>query len=237
VFPPTLLYMTGERILVLEDDATIGRALASTLESEGYDVGWFTLADEAVRDAADTPPAVVLLDLALPDRDGVDVCRELRTLAPASRIVMVTARVDEVDVVVGLDAGADDYVTKPFRLGEVLARVRAHLRRAEVEPAAGPIDAGGLTVDTASRRVFIGDQEIDLRPKEFDLLALLVREAGRAIPRERIMEEVWDEHWFGSTKTLDMHISALRRKIAAAPGTITTLRHVGYRFDRCDDES
>lgn len=224
-------------MLLVEDDTTIGRALASTLASEGYDVAWHEQARDALDDAAARAPAVVLLDLGLPDRDGIDVCRDLRTLAPETPIIMITARADEVDAVVGLDAGADDYVTKPFRLGELLARVRANLRRVESSPRSDPVVAGGIAVDPAARRAWVGRCEIALRPKEFDLLTLLVREAGRAVTRERIMEEVWDEHWFGSTKTLDMHIVALRRKLAGAPARITTLRHVGYRFDLCNDAS
>ena len=222
--------MSRDRILVIEDDATIGRALEATLSSEGYDVIWCERAGDALQDARAHLPALVLLDLGLPDRDGIDVCRELRVLAPKSRIMMVTARADEVDAVVGLDAGADDYVMKPFRLGELLAR-RAHLRRAEEEPAATRIEVEGLTVDTLSRRVWCDGSEVELRPKEFELLALLAREAGRAVTRERIMEVVWDEYWFGSTKTLDMHILALRKKLDGCSVRITTLRHVGYRLD------
>jgi DNA-binding response OmpR family regulator len=175
----------------------------------------------------------VLLDLGLPDMDGVDVCSQLRALTPSATIVILTARTDEIDVVVGLDAGADDYVTKPFRLGELLARVRAHLRRPHGDGAHETFEVGPLVVDLASRRVMYDGKEIELRPKEFDLLALLIENAGRAMPRERIMEEVWDEHWFGSTKTLDMHISALRRKLADSGGqiVITTLRGVGYRLE------
>jgi DNA-binding response OmpR family regulator len=222
--------MSGDRILVIEDDMTIGKALTATLETEGHDVGWFETAAPALQNAAVEPPALVLLDLGLPDRDGVEVCHEIRALAPRTRIIMVTARADEVDLVVGLDAGADDYITKPFRLAELLARVRAHLRRVDdAEPDRYVI--GDFTLDCGPRRAWINDREIELRPKEFDLLELLVREAGQAVPRERIMEEVWDEHWFGSTKTLDMHILALRRKLEPSPITITTLRNVGYRLD------
>jgi DNA-binding response OmpR family regulator len=223
--------MAPGRVLVIEDDATIGRALEATLFAEGHDVAWFENAGDALRDAIERPPALVLLDLGLPDRDGVEVCRELRAIAPQSRIMMVTARVAEVDAVVGLDAGADDYVTKPFRLAELLARVRAHLRRVGDGDDRGPLEVGNLRVDPGSRRAWVDDDEIELRPKEFDLLELLLREAGQAITRERIMEEVWDEHWFGSTKTLDMHILALRRKLDGASVSITTLRHVGYRLD------
>jgi DNA-binding response OmpR family regulator len=223
--------MTRDRILVIEDDATIGRALTATLETEGHDVGWFETARDGLADAVARPPALVLLDLGLPDRDGVDLCRELRAIAPRTHIIVVTARVDEVDLVVGLDAGADDYITKPFRLAELLARVRAHLRRLDDDAEPSTATIGDLTLDRGSRRVWIGEREIELRPKEFDLLELLVREAGQAVTREHIMEEVWDAHWFGSTKTLDMHILALRRKLQAASVNITTLRHVGYRLD------
>jgi DNA-binding response OmpR family regulator len=243
--PPSALYLwrgeqhagpypgevIGERILVVEDDLTIGRALAATLESEGHDVGWVETATDALRDAVARPPALVLLDLGLPDRDGIEVCRELRALAPRCRIVILTARADEVDAVVGLDAGADDYVTKPFRLGELLARVRAHLRRNDELGESDLIEVGDLVLDAQARRVSVDGNDVELRPKEFDLLLLLMREAGRAVTRERIMEQVWDEHWFGSTKTLDMHILALRRKLEHTSAKITTLRHVGYRLD------
>jgi DNA-binding response OmpR family regulator len=137
-------------------------------------------------------------------------------------------------VVLGLDAGADDYVTKPFRLTELLARVRAHLRRPHGESSDDRLVVGNLTLDPDARRAWLGDLELDLRAKEFDLLALLMAEAGRAVTRERIMSEVWDEHWFGPTKTLDMHISTLRRKLAGqndTVATITTLRGIGYRLE------
>jgi len=223
--------MTRDRILLIEDDATIGKALKSTLESEGHDVGWFETATAALQDASAHSPALVLLDLGLPDRDGVEVCHEIRVIAPRARVLMVTARAEEIDLVVGLDAGADDYITKPFRLAELLARVRAHLRRVDEDAEPTTRTIGDVTLNHGSRRVSINEREIELRPKEFDLLELLVREAGQAVTRERIMEEVWDEHWFGSTKTLDMHILALRRKLDGSAVTITTLRHVGYRLD------
>jgi DNA-binding response OmpR family regulator len=201
------------------------------LQSNGHDVVWYGCAADALRDVRAREPALVLLDIGLPDRDGLDVCRELRLIAPKTRIMMVTARAEEVDAVVGLDAGADDYVLKPFRLGELLARVRAHLRRSDTEPVPVRIEAGALTVDTESRRAWVDGTELDLRPKEFELLAFLTREAGHAVTRERIMEEVWDEFWFGSTKTLDMHVLALRKKLDGHSVRITTLRHVGYRLD------
>ena len=223
--------MIRDRILVVEDDATIGSALRATLETEGHDVGWFETAAAALQDAIAEPPALVLLDLGLPDGDGVEVCHQLRAIVPRTRIIMVTARADEVDLVVGLDAGADDYITKPFRLAELLARVRAHLRRLDDDTEPNTRTIGDLRLDAGSRRAWIDEREIELRPKEFDLLELLVREAGQAVTRERIMQQVWDEHWFGSTKTLDIHILALRRKLEDSTVTITTLRHVGYRLD------
>ena len=153
-------------------------------------------------------------------------------------IVILTARHSEIDVVLGLDAGADDYVTKPFRLAELLARVRAHLRRSSVTSPATPtsITVGDVQLETDARRVRVDGVEVELRAREFDLLAFLMEHAGVAVTRERIMSEVWDEHWFGPTKTLDMHISALRRKLGETvsddtPSRITTLRGVGYRFE------
>jgi DNA-binding response OmpR family regulator len=154
----------------------------------------------------------------------------LRSADSELPILVLTARGEELDTIVGLDAGADDYVTKPFRLGELLARVRAQLRR---RPD-GLITVGDVRVDPAARRAWRGDAELNLTPKEFDLLALLVREAGSVVARERIMERVWDEHWFGSTKTLDVHVSWLRRKLGddpVSPRYISTVRGVGFRFE------
>jgi len=222
------------RILVVEDDDAIGRSLAQALAGQGYHVRWASTGSDALRQAAETPPDLVLLDLGLPDLDGVEVCRRLRAGWAGTTIVMLTARGAEIDVVVGLDAGADDYVTKPFRLAELLARVRAHLRRAGPTGTTERLAVGRLELDTGSHRIWVDGQEVDLRPREFDLLALLMSEAGRVVGRERIMAEVWDEHWFGSTKTLDMHISALRRKLLDAgdvPNRLSTIRGVGYRLE------
>ncbi len=167
----------------------------------------------------------------------MEVCRRLREIAPGTPVLMLTARTSETDVVVGLDAGADDYVTKPFRLAELRARLRALLRRATSEPSRGPhrsIAAQDVRLDLDARRAWVGDAELELTPKEYDLLALLVAEAGSVVSRERIMQEVWDTNWFGSTKTLDMHVSWLRRKLgddAGAPRYLTTVRGVGLRFE------
>jgi DNA-binding response OmpR family regulator len=221
-------------VLLVEDDETIGRSLTRALESQGYEVTW--AADGAAARTAFLPsaPDLVLLDVGLPDVDGVDLCRELSSQAPTLPILMLTARHEEADIVLSLDAGAVDYVTKPFRLAELFARVRAHLRRPQ-DAHQERIVVGDLQVDYDARRVWIGSNELALRPREFDLLALLAIDAGRVVTRERIMDEVWDEHWHGSTKTLDVHISSLRKKLvdrdsAHAP-TITALPRVGYRLD------
>jgi DNA-binding response OmpR family regulator len=226
--------MDGARVLVVEDDITLGGGLRQALAAQGYRALWAQTGAEALELAHD-PHDLVLLDLKLPDMDGVQLCRRLRAAQPWLVIVMLTARREEIDVIVGLDAGADDYLTKPFRLAELLARIRAHTRRLESAGPVGRLVVGDLELDRAARRVWLAGGELDLRPKEFDLLALLMAEAGRAVARERIMAEIWDEHWFGSTKTLDMHIVALRRKLgepASRPGRITTLRGVGYRLER-----
>jgi DNA-binding response OmpR family regulator len=225
-------------ILLVEDDETIGRPLSAALRGQGYDVLWGLTAAEALELATAEPPVLVLLDLGLPDLDGVELCRQLRLVVPAAVIVVLSARADDVDVVLGLEAGADDYLTKPFRLPVLLARIRAHLRRQTPAPTAqGTADVvtiGVMRLDLGARRCEVNGEEVPLRPKEFDLLAALVAEAGHAVTRENLMSDVWDEHWSGSTKTLDMHVSSLRRKLAEHgedPNRIVTLRGYGYRYD------
>jgi DNA-binding response OmpR family regulator len=223
--------MSQARVLVVEDDSTIGPGLRDALVAQGYMARWAKDGRECLARAAEDDYDLVLLDLGLPDLDGVEVARRLRASHPDLVIVVLTARAAEADVVVGLDAGADDYLVKPFRLVELLARVRAHVRRRTPQAATGRLIAGDVEVDVSARRVWRGGREVALRAKEFDLLTLLVAEAGRAVTRARIMTEVWDEHWFGSTKTLDVHIAALRRKLGDGPQRISTLRGVGYRFE------
>jgi len=205
--------------------------LHQALGAQGYEPDWADTGAAALVPRAN-PPDLVLLDLGLPDIDGVEVCRRLRAVYPQTTIVILTARSDEIDVVIGLDAGADDYLVKPFRLAELLARIRAHLRRRAPDADLDTLTVGSLSMDVGAHRVFVDGAELELRPKEFDLLALLLSEAGRVVTRERIMHEVWDEHWFGSTKTLDMHISSLRKRLGTTGDLITTLRGIGYRFEK-----
>ncbi|WP_181776147.1 response regulator transcription factor [Amycolatopsis pittospori] len=227
------------KLLVVEDDDAIGGVLESTLRLHGYEVSWQRDGRTALAAAAADDIDFVLLDLGLPDLDGVEVCRRLRAALPGAVLVILTARQEEMDVVVGLEAGADDYLTKPIRLGELLARVRAHLRRGTAPPESRPaIAVGHLRVDTAGRRVSIGGREISLRAKEFDLLARLAEQPGVAVSRDTLMSEVWDAHWYGSTKTLDVHIAALRRKLTESSPSpeqaprISTLRGHGYRLEQ-----
>ncbi len=224
--------MSGERVLLVEDDERIGASLLRALQGRGYDARWVAHGSDGINAAQELRPDLVLLDLGLPDIDGLDVCRQIHANDPTVDIVMLTARDEELDIVVGLDAGAVDYITKPFKLAELLARVRAQVRRHDGRLVASSA-IGDLTIDAGARRVHLAGAEVVLRAKEFDLLARLLADAGRAVPRETLMADVWDEHWFGSTKTLDFHIAALRRKLdtATAPSRITTLRGVGYRFE------
>ncbi|MBJ7355577.1 MAG: response regulator transcription factor, partial [Thermoleophilaceae bacterium] len=221
------------RILVVEDEASISEPLSSALEREGFAPAVAKTAAEALSMARSTDPELILLDLMLPDGDGRDVCREIRGFSEVP-IIMLTARGTEVDRIVGLEIGADDYVVKPFSSGELIARIRALLRRTggtRSQPAQHVI--GGLTVDEASRRATLAGESLDLSRKEFDLLAALVRSAGSVVSREDLMAEVWDENWFGSTKTLDVHIGWLRKKLgddSAEPRYLHTVRGVGFRF-------
>lgn len=223
------------RLLLVEDDETIGGALARSLTLHGHEVVWSQDGAAAVREGARASFDLVLLDLGLPDLDGIAVCRELRPALPDAVIVMLTARDEEMDVVLGLESGADDYLVKPVRLGELHARVRAHLRRAEAGGHQPPTELGDLVLDVASRRVTVNGGELHLRPREYDLLARLAANPGVAVSRDVLIAEVWDENWFGSTKTLDVHVASIRRQLASAGSvrmpTIVTLRGHGYRLD------
>jgi two-component system, OmpR family, response regulator RegX3 len=222
------------KLLVVEDDDGIAVPLVEGLLREGFDV----VRAATGRDALAAPPAdVVLLDLRLPDMDGYDVCRELRARSKVP-ILVVSARGTEVDRVVGLELGADDYIVKPFGFRELVARIRAVWRRSQdlapSDPSPGMAQyqvqvLGLLTIDRRSRRVLVEGEELALAPKEFDLLALLCEDPGAVVTRERILEEVWGPHWYGPTKTVDVHVASLRHKLGH-PDWVETVRRVGLRL-------
>jgi DNA-binding response OmpR family regulator len=214
------------RILVVEDEDSIAEPLVEGLRREGFDVVRAATGGAALEAAE---PDLVLLDLRLPDTDGLDVCRRLRERSDVP-IIVVTARGEEADRVVGLELGADDYVVKPFGLRELIARIRAVNRRtSERAHVHGPLRVGGLEVDERARRAQLDARPLDLTPKEFDLLAALARDPGAAISRRRLLEEVWETTWYGSAKTIDVHVASLRRKLGD-PGWIETVRGVGFRL-------
>lgn len=221
------------KVLLVEDDPAIAEPLARALSREGYEVSAQTTGGGALQQVSDSD--IVILDLGLPDMDGLDVARTIRAEGITIPILILTARTGEVDMVVGLDSGADDYVTKPFRLGELLARVRALLRRAGGEITEDEIiSCQDVRVEVAAHRAFQGDRELQLTAKEFELLRVLIRDAGAVVSREQVMREVWGSDPSGSTKTLDMHVSWLRRKLgddANNPRYITTVRGMGFRFE------
>jgi DNA-binding response OmpR family regulator len=227
----------GGRILVVEDEDSISEPFAQALRRAGFEPLVTRTAAGALELVAEAEPDLVMLDLTLPDGDGRDVCRELRRRSDVP-IVMLTARGTEMDRIVGLELGADDYVVKPFSAREVISRIRAVLRRssprdsdrAEEEKT---LQVGELKLDPAARTARLGNDELELTRKEFDLLAELMRNAGRVVKREDLMAKVWDVNWFGSTKTLDVHIGWLRRKLGDdrnGPTYIETVRGVGFRF-------
>jgi DNA-binding response OmpR family regulator len=223
-------------VLVVEDEEDIAVPLMRTLEREGYEVSRASGGAEAVSFAVNNDPAVVILDLGLPDMDGLDVCRQMRSGGYEGGIIMVTARAGELDRVVGLDVGADDYLAKPFGLAELLARVRALLRRSGTPTATDDTTvttSSGLRIDAGSRRVHLNEREIALTAKEFDVLAVLASNHDKVVPRETLMNQVWDQNWYGSTKTLDVTIGRLRSKLEAADAgeKVVAIRGVGFRLE------
>ncbi|MBV9872813.1 MAG: response regulator transcription factor [Frankiaceae bacterium] len=218
-------------VLLVEDDVALGGALVALLAEAGHEVRWAKSLAEA-RGANPATAELILLDLGLPDGDGLNLCRELRAAGADAVVVVLTAKSDETAAVRALDGGADDFVTKPFRPAELVARLRAHLRRRP--DSDDELRIGLLRIQPARRLVWLGDAAVSLRPKEFELLQALASRAGTVVRRELLIDEVWDEHWSGSTKTLDVHIAALRRKLADAGDRwerIETVRGYGYRFD------
>ena len=213
------------RVLLVEDDDAIAEPLAEGLRREGLEVERVSTG-EAALDAAQAD--LVLLDLGLPDLDGLEVCRQLRARSSVP-VIVITARGEELDRVLGLELGADDYVVKPFGFRELMARIRAVTRRTGGGAPAPPVvQLGDLEVDLRARRVTVAGVEVELTRKEFDLLALLVADPGALRTRQEILESVWDAHWYGPTKTLDVHVAALRKKLGD-PGLIETVRGVGFR--------
>jgi DNA-binding response OmpR family regulator len=215
------------KLLICEDDEAIAEPLARALEREGHAVDWAGSGEAALERLSGGDVDLLVLDVGLPGMDGIEVCRRARAEHPRLAVLMLTARSAELDEVVGLDAGADDYVTKPFTLAVLLARVRALMRR---DAPADVAEVAGVRLDAGARRAWRDGRELALSPKEFDLLALMVARAGEVVPRADIMSEVWDENWWGSTKTLDVHMGWLRRKLGD-PSPITTVRGVGFRLE------
>ena len=213
------------QILIVEDDDAIAKPLAAGLEREGFDVIRVSNGEDALGAAL---PDLVLLDLRLPGMDGTEVCRRLRARSDVP-IIVVTAKGEEVDRVVGLELGADDYIVKPFGFRELLARIRAVMRRARPGTDRAQIHVGSLEIDVRGRKATIGDDPLNLTTKEFDLLALLASEPGDVVSRQRILREVWDTEWFGPTKTVDVHVASLRKKLGD-PGWIETVRGIGLRL-------
>jgi two-component system response regulator RegX3 len=223
-------------ILVVEDEPGIAEPLALTLQRDGFTTEIAGTVADAKTSFHGRVPELVLLDIMLPDGDGRDLCRDLRKESDVP-IIMLTARGEELDKVISLELGADDYVVKPFSARELAARIRAILRRGRSRERREAIAVGNIRLDPAARTVVKDGETIELTPREFDLLHLLMQNAGEVCRREDIMDEVWDPHWFGPTKTLDVHVSWLRKKLEENPGTpryIKTVRGVGFRFESED---
>ena len=232
--------MSRKRVLLVEDERSIAEPLSDALRREGFEVHVAGSAAAGIEMFSAQPPDLVLLDVMLPDGDGRDVLREIRQRS-RTPVLMLTARGEEMDRVLGLELGADDYVTKPFSSAELVARMRAVLRRSSAEPAAeagGVLESGGVAMNLDTRSVTCGGEPVELTVKEFELLRVLLEHAGKLVKRDDLVAEVWDPNWFGSTKTLDVHVSSLRKKLGddpASPRYIHTVRGVGFRFSAPDE--
>jgi len=230
------------RVLVVEDEEDIAFPLVRTLEREGYDVAWVQSGESALERMQAESSDVVILDLGLPDMDGLEVCKRARAAGYEGAIMIVTARAGELDRVVGLDYGADDYLAKPFGLAELQARVRALLRRTHAaaggaEDTAPEPAENALRIDVAARRVYVGSDEVALTGKEFEVLNILAANRDKVVSRGRLMADVWDENWYGSTKTLDVTIGRLRQKLESVGVTerVVAVRGVGFRLEGAGD--
>jgi DNA-binding response OmpR family regulator len=225
--------MAGETILVVDDEANIIELARMYLEQEGFRVEEAGDGAKALEKISRQPPALMVLDLMLPEVDGWEVCRRVRAgrAAPDLPIIMLTARDDDVDKIVGLELGADDYLTKPFNPRELVARVKAILRRARpAAHTAAPIHVGDVTIDPARHEVTIAGQSVELRPKEFDLLATLAEHRGIVLSREQLLDKVWGYDFYGETRTVDVHIAHLRKRLAGSSVEIETILSVGYKL-------
>ncbi|HHS98452.1 MAG TPA: response regulator transcription factor [Chloroflexi bacterium] len=225
--------MAGETVLIVDDEENIIELARMYLEQEGFRVDAATDGATALEKIAQNPPAVLILDLMLPEVDGWEVCRRIRsgTAAPDLPIIMLTARDDDVDKVVGLELGADDYVTKPFNPRELVARVKAILRRvSRLERPEAPIHVGDLTIDPARHEVTVAGKPISLRPKEFDLLRTLAEHRGMVLSRQQLLDRVWGYDFYGESRTVDVHIAHLRKKLADSNVRIETVVGVGYKL-------
>jgi DNA-binding response OmpR family regulator len=239
---PTSMLHSMARVLVVEDEEDIAFPLVRTLEREGYAVTWVEDGQAALDRLKSEPAEVVILDLGLPDMDGLEVCRKAREAGFDGAIMIVTARAGELDRVVGLDYGADDYLAKPFGLAELQARVRALLRRTSGNHAHGDDtqpepDENALRIDVGARRVYAGSDEVALTGKEFEVLNILAANRDKVVSRGRLMADVWDENWYGSTKTLDVTIGRLRQKLESVGVTerVVAVRGVGFRLEGAGD--
>ena len=231
--------ITKKKLLVVEDERSISEPLQQALEREGFDVRLAESAAGALDSFRAQSPDLVVLDVMLPDGDGREVLHEIRQLS-RTPVVMLTARGEEMDRVLGLELGADDYVTKPFSAAELVARIRAVLRRSgeTTAPETAVLEVGEISLNLDTRTVTRSGEPVELTVKEFELLRLLLETAGKVVKRERLISDVWDTNWFGSTKTLDVHVSSLRRKLSDDPGSpryIHTVRGIGFRFASPDE--
>lgn len=221
-------------ILIIEDDQTLQQTLAYNLNQEGYSVSVASDGQTGLSLARSLTPDLVVLDIMLPELDGLSMCRILRREMDSTAIIMLTARSSEVDKIIGLDSGADDYITKPFGFGELLARIRAALRRKPNSAMPKQLKADDLVVDLVGRKAFLGQQLLDLSFKEFDLLAELMNNQGIVLSRDLLLTKVWGYDYYGESRTVDVHIRWLREKIEenpSKPKRITTIRSIGYRFE------
>jgi two-component system response regulator RegX3 len=216
-------------ILIVEDEFAVARGIQYALQQEGYEVTIARSGEEGLEFATTQAPDLIVLDVRLPGMDGFEVLRRLRAVGSKAPVLFLTARGDEFDKVVGLELGADDYIVKPFGFRELLARIRAVMRRARPGTDRAQIHVGSLEIDVRGRRATMRDDTLNLTTKEFDLLALLASEPGDVVSRQRILREVWDTEWFGPTKTVDVHVASLRKKLGD-PGWIETVRGIGLRL-------